>query len=403
MLIPNQYFDIKITKKNIDHYNNIGYNVKLKDTINVPAEHLTPGSNIHVKVSCDICGKISDKAYCDYIKCHTYNLDVCSAHATEKRKIVCMDRYGCEYISQVTKFKEKKENTCIEKYGTKTPLANKDIQEKIRQQNLEKYGVEYNSQREDVKSKRTTTFFERFGCAAPAQNENVKKKMMETSIERYGTKTPAQNEEVKKKIKQTNMERYGVPYTFLNDNIRQKAINTILERYGVDCVLKSQEIQEKIRQTNLEKYGYKNVWLSPEIQSKIAKTQAENFKTKTSSQQNKLYNIIKKKYQNAELNHPFSQCSLDVFVSIDGNNIDIEYDGSYWHQDQQRDIKRDKFLQSQGFKVLRIRSGHKLPTEEQLFSAIDELVTTDCIFKEIILSDWKSQQYKINYEQEVFA
>ena len=402
MLIPNQYFDIKITKKNIEHYKSLGYNVKLKDIINVPAEHLSKGSNIYVEVSCDICGRISNRQYCDYIKCHTYDLDVCPAHATEKRKIVCMDRYNCEYISQVPEFKEKKENTCLEKYGVTTPLANKDIQEKIKQQNLKKYGVEYNSQREDVKIKREKTFLERFGCSYPAQSESVKEKMKKTSIERYGTEIPAQNEEIKNKIKQTNMERYGVPYTFLNDDIKQKAINTILEKYGVDCVLKSPEIQNKIRQTNLEKYGYENVWLSPEIQSKIAKTQSENFKTKTSSQQNKLYSIIKSKYQNAELNYPFSQCSLDIFIYVNGINIDIEYDGRHWHQDQQADIRRDKFLQSQGFKVLRIRSGHQIPTEEQLFLAIDELIRTNRIFKEIILPDW-DKQYKINEGQEVSA
>ena len=39
MLITNQYFDIKITKKNIEHYKSLGYNVKLKDISNVPAEH----------------------------------------------------------------------------------------------------------------------------------------------------------------------------------------------------------------------------------------------------------------------------------------------------------------------------------------------------------------------------
>ena len=111
--------------------------------------------------------------------------------------------------------------------------------------------------------------------------------------------------------------------------------------------------------------------------------------------------MVKAKYLNAELNYPFSSLSLDIFISVDNINIDIEYDGRYWHQDQQADIRRDKFLQSKGFKVIRIRSGHKLPAEEQLFSAIDELVTTDRIFKEIILSDWNAKQYKINENKEV--
>ena len=74
---------------------------------------------------------------------------------------------------------------------------------------------------------------------------------------------------------------------------------------------------------------------------------------------------------------------------MDSIKIDVEYDGWFWHQDKHKDLKRDKFLQSQGFKVLRVRSGVQLPTEEELFEAIDYLVNTEHHFKEIILSDWK--------------
>ena len=98
--------------------------------------------------------------------------------------------------------------------------------------------------------------------------------------------------------------------------------------------------------------------------------------------------MIQKKYPDAVLNYPFSTCFLDIFVCIDDIKIDIEYDCKFFHN-KQRDIKRDKYLQSQGFKTLRIRSGHLLPTEKELFNAIDYLVDTDHIFKEIILSDWK--------------
>ena len=99
--------------------------------------------------------------------------------------------------------------------------------------------------------------------------------------------------------------------------------------------------------------------------------------------------MIKNKYPDAILNYPFSSLSLDIFVEINNVKIDVEYDGWFFHQDKQKDIKRDKYLQSQGFKTLRIRSGHLLPTEQELFDAIDYLVNTEHHFKEIILSDWK--------------
>ena len=157
---------------------------------------------------------------------------------------------------------------------------------------------------------------------------------------------------------------------------------------------------ERIIDTNLQKYGYKYTSQVPEIREKMIASFYTHGTIPTSSQQLELFNIIICKYPKAELNYPFSNCSLDVFVNVNGTNIDVEYDGGFWHQDQQADIKRDKFLQSNGFKVLRVRSGHQLPTEEELFTSIDELATTDRKFKEIILSDW--QQNKIN-EEEVSA
>ena len=46
---------------------------------------------------------------------------------------------------------------------------------------------------------------------------------------------------------------------------------------------------------------------------------------------------------------------------------------------------------SKNIKILRIRSGELLPTEQELFEAIDYLVSTEHKFKAIILSDWKEE------------
>ena len=126
-----------------------------------------------------------------------------------------------------------------------------------------------------------------------------------------------------------------------------------------------------------------------EIKEKSIKTMYEHGTQKTSTQQLKVYEMIKNKHPDVILNYAFSSLSLDIVVEINNVKIDIEYDGWFFHQDKQKDIKRDKFLQSQGFKTLRIRSGHLLPTEQELFDAIDYLVNTEHHFKEIILSDWK--------------
>ena len=72
-----------------------------------------------------------------------------------------------------------------------------------------------------------------------------------------------------------------------------------------------------------------------------------------------------------------------------GIKVDIEYDGFHWHQDAEKDRRRDEVVKNNGYKVLRIKSGHKIPTIEQLQEAFEYLSKPDTTFTQIILSDWK--------------
>ena len=247
------------------------------------------------------------------------------------------------------KCKDKKaKETCVEKYGTETHMLVPEIQEKFKAVVRLKYGVDNVSQDGVVKEKKINTCLKNLGVTNPMFSDVIKKKAEETNINKYGCKNPNQNK----------------------------------------------EIRQKTELTNIKRYGFKNPNQNPTIKAKAMQTLCNNSAIPTSSQQIQLYEMIKGVYSESELNHPFGACSLDIFVCINNIQIDVEYDGGYWHNDVQKDIRRDKFLQSEGFKVLRIRSGHMLPTEQELFDAIDELVNTDRVFKEIILPDWKEVDKK---------
>lgn len=73
-------------------------------------------------------------------------------------------------------------------------------------------------------------------------------------------------------------------------------------------------------------------------------------------------------------------------MDIEGIKIDVEYDGMFWHQDKQRDIRRNNFVQSQGYKVLRIKGAKKdpIPTFEQIDEQIDKLLN-GCKYAEIVM------------------
>lgn len=262
------------------------------------------------------------------------------------------------------------------------------------------YDIDTCNKCKSIKTK--TTCVDRYGVKNVFQVDKFKEKYKRTCLDRYNCEYNSQADGWSEKYKKTMTERYGEDNPMKVQNFKEKQQDSLYQNYGVYNPLQNKDIVNKVALTNLERYGYRSPLQNQIIKQKQIETFYKNGTMPTSSQQLQMYNIIKQRYKNAELNYPFSNCSLDVFVCINNINIDIEYDGKYWHQDQQADLRRDKYLQSQGFKVLRIRSARKIPTEEQLFSAIDELIRTNRIFKEIILPDW-DKQHKINEEQEVSA
>ena len=346
MLAPNQLIRVKITRRNYEHYHGLGYDVQCKDIIMVPPEHLTVGSHDQVLVICDICGKPMEREFKTYITHRKYGIDTCAKCKTEKNKITNTEKYGCE-----------------------NPMQSDEIQKRARATMLDKYGVE-----------------------SPAKLEKIREKMRLTTLRKYGVEYAAQSDVVKEQMKSTCLDKYGVTHFSHTQQYKEKMAATCQEKYGADTPFQSSEILQKARQTFLEKYGVENPIQIPEVREKVQQTLMKNGTCKTSKQQIQLHEMIKKKYPDALLNYPFSTCSLDIFIEIKGVKIDCEYDCWYWHQDQQRDMRRDKFLQSEGFKTLRIKSGKLLPTEQELFDAIDYLVNTEHHFKEIILSDWKEKE-----------
>lgn len=87
-----------------------------------------------------------------------------------------------------------------------------------------------------------------------------------------------------------------------------------------------------------------------------------------------------------ELNRPVKRYKIDIALTIDGINIACEYDCQVWH-DTEHDTERDKYLTSQGWRVLRVKANVLLPTREQLDTAIQCLIDGDT-YTEIVL-DWK--------------
>ena len=79
-----------------------------------------------------------------------------------------------------------------------------------------------------------------------------------------------------------------------------------------------------------------------------------SFNKSPSKPQVKLFEIVNKLYSSSIMNYSFLNYSLDI--AIPDLKIVIESDGSYWHQDEQYDIKRQKVIEKEGWKFIRYKN-----------------------------------------------
>ena len=296
-MIINKFHKTKIGGKNIKHYKNLGYNIKLYNIIVVPTYQLPKGSHVKIDVRCDYCGKIVSKIYkslWNERKKSFTKKDCCKNCIYKKTTETLKAIYGVTNCMSLESTKIKMKDTC-----------------------LKKYGVEFAIQDLGIKTKA--------GNAQKNMSEEKKK------LRRL-------------KTEKTMMKKYGVKYALQVDKCRKNLFKT---------------------------------------------------RSSASSQQITIYNLIKKEYgeKNITPNFYYSKLCLDMLAYINNIKIDVEYDSWYWHEFK-RDRKRDEFLKSRGFKILRIKSGKKIPPKKILFEKINELATTDLIYSEIILDDWNEKEYK---------
>jgi len=219
-------------------------------------------------------------------------------------------------------------------------------------------------------------------------------KTEEENYNKLGVKNPMMLKENSNKTSVTMLERHGVENASQMSNHNEKVKQTSLEKYGVEHPQQSEKVIDKRRATNLIRYGHINAAQSDVIREKIAKTYESKGTVRTSSQQLSVFDILLSEGYNVKLNYPVSTVNIDMGLFSGDVKIAVEYDGWYWHQDAQKDRKRDEFLKSKGWKVLRIKSGKKLPSIERLNEQITKLLTSSHTYKQIVLDDWKTQGFQ---------
>lgn len=159
-MILTESVNIKIINHTIDHFKNIGYDVKYGDTITIPITHLNNGSHYLIDVKCNKCESIKNMKYQDYIKItknHT-NLYYCQTCVkTEKTTKTVQKLYGVSNVSKSNVIKIRKEKTTFKNYGVKNPFESEVVKDRIKITNVNLYGHESATQNENIQLKSKMT------------------------------------------------------------------------------------------------------------------------------------------------------------------------------------------------------------------------------------------------------
>ena len=229
-MLISKFVEIKTTGAIISYYKNLGYDAKHGKTILVDINHLTKGSEVIVKVCCEICKHVNNISYSRYFK-SKLNLGIytCSKCKGFKIKKTCLQKYGVENVSQLQEFKDKKELTCLMNYGVYNPSHSLEIIKKIKNTLIEKYGVEYPLQYEEFKKKFECTMLSKYGVKHALLNSDLKEKSKKTLFENYGVDHISQSDEIKERSKLTRIKNLKqIPDDLLTDwDIYKKKVNNI--------------------------------------------------------------------------------------------------------------------------------------------------------------------------------
>ena len=130
------------------------------------------------------------------------------------------------------------------------------------------------------------------------------------------------------------------------------------------------------------KLGY--TFYCSELQAKAKATMYANGNVPTSAPEQKVIDMLITLYgeDNCHPGYPVDKVNLDCLLNIDGVKIDVEYDGLYWRQDtKDYDRKRNHWLISQGYKVLRIKGNKNddIPSIQRLKEEVDYLLDNHSI------------------------
>ena len=230
-------------------------------------------------------------------------------------------KYNCTKKCKCTK--EQTEKTMQDRYGVTNIFANDKIKEKIRETNKEKYGVVF-----------------------PMMNKNINDKRESTNLVKYGVTSPAKNMDVQLKIKNTNNQKYGVDYLLGDKNFRNQIRNSNREKYGVDFssqfhilpdaweILNDPiKFKETLELTSVQEMADVLGVSRSKIGTLYKKYGFTFLRGNSSSYEQEIGQFLRCKNIEFRQNTRNVIPPFEIDFFIPSSNLAIEFDGLYWHSE----------------------------------------------------------------------
>ena len=355
-MIIDENIKIKGNVSNIEHFKNLGYDIKINEYIEIKVKDLLKKSHVIVNVKCNVCNDERNITYFSYCRnIGNGTLYTCPKCSKIKSKKTSMERYGVEFPIQLDEFKQKRKRNNIEKYGVDEPAKLKEFIDKVKETKKIKYGDETYTNID--KSKETKKI--KYGDENYYNLEKCKK----TNLEKYGTENVFQNDEIKNKKKETFLKHYGVDNYSKSEKYKNIKNNKILNKYeNINAIETNNDIiklecdQNENHNYDINIYALRNRIIYKTVLCTICNPISSNT---NSGYEIQLQDFIKENYNdeiilnNREIIKPNE---LDIYLPK--LKLAFEFNGLYWHNELNKKndyhLNKTEECEKQGIKLIHI-------------------------------------------------
>lgn len=289
--------------KNIESLYPIEYK-QLKEKAGVDDRDLLTLYIINALNHCEVCGKPCSGRFCcnkckssvvgkENIKKAIQAVKINKDEVVKKRKATNLKKYGVEFYTQTSQYRDKIKQTNLERYGVESSNQADEVKEKMRQTKLKRYGdATFNN-----RTKSRETFYKNFDI------ESTRSKREKYNLKKYGVIV----REWTRYENYHNLTPEYIKKTFIDNNGRFK-FNEFVLYFKIPYLKTAYDIKERL--------GFKDVLNN------------HHFNTK-SHVEKELFEWFP--VQDKISNNRSVLDGLEIDIFSPSYNIGIEYDGIFWH------------------------------------------------------------------------